>query len=89
MLYCDKSEQVTQWSSEELHIPYTSPKDNRTHNYYPDFLIHTVDNRTIMVEIKPKYQWRWDINQSKWKAAKDYCSQNNIEFKVMGQNELF
>jgi len=29
MLYCDKSDQIIRWSSEELHIPYLSPKDNQ------------------------------------------------------------
>ena len=37
MLYCDRCESIKKWSSESIHIPYISPKDNRTHNYYPDF----------------------------------------------------
>ena len=89
MLYCDRSNQITEWSSEELHIPYISPKDNKWHNYYPDFIIKSFDDRIIMVEIKPEYQWRWDVNQAKWNAAKEYCSNNGMEFIVLGHKGLY
>ena len=58
MLYCDRSPNILSWSSEELHIPYISPKDDKWHNYYPDFLVTITDTvtRTVLVEIKPHYQ---------------------------------
>ena len=37
--WCDLNENIIQWGSEEFHIPYVSPKDNRVHKYYPDFII--------------------------------------------------
>lgn len=89
MLYCDRSDQVTTWSSEELHITYVSPKDNKWHNYYPDFLIEASDGRTIMVEIKPQHQWKWAVNQAKWDSAKEFCEANNWQFVVLGQKELY
>lgn len=89
MLYCDRSSQIKSWSSEEVHIPYISPKDNKWHNYYPDFLIESHDGKKMMVEIKPFYQWRWDINKAKWKAAREYCKENGIQFKVLGKKELY
>ena len=33
MVYCDKNEKVLEWGSEEIIIPYRSPKDNRIHRY--------------------------------------------------------
>ena len=39
MNYCDKNENILEWGSEELWIPYVSPKDNRVHRYFPDFYI--------------------------------------------------
>ena len=39
MIYCDRSENILKWDSESIHIPYVSPKDERTHNYYPDFYV--------------------------------------------------
>lgn len=89
MLYCDRSDQVLKWSSEELHIPYISPKDDRWHNYYPDFMVNTRDGRIILVEIKPHYQKKWKVNQAKWAAAQEYCDSKGYEFKVMTEQELF
>jgi hypothetical protein len=89
MLYCDRSDQIVTWQSEEIHIPYISPKDNRWHNYYPDFVITTIDNRKIMVEIKPEQQWKWDINKAKWDSAKKFCKENNYEFVVLGKKGLY
>ena len=43
MLYCDRSPNILSWSSEEMHIAYLSPKDDKYHNYYPDFYIEYTD----------------------------------------------
>ena len=93
MLYCDRSSSILKWSSEELHIPYISPMDNRWHNYYPDFLVTIVDKdnvtRTVLVEIKPHFQRSYKINKAKWKFAEAYCVKHNYEFKVLTEKELF
>lgn len=89
MLYCDRSDQIVSWSSEELHVPYFFIEDEKWHNYYPDFLIETHDGRTIMVEIKPESQWRWPQNLAKWSYAAEYCDQNGYDFKVLGKKELY
>ena len=58
--WCDRKENVISWASEEISIPYVSPKDNRIHRYYPDFLIkvreHNNRIQTYVVEVKPKKQ---------------------------------
>jgi len=59
--YLDRRPEVIWWSSEELAIPYVSPKDNRVHRYFPDVIVRLRDpktkkTRTIMIEIKPKAQ---------------------------------
>ena len=89
MLYCDKSDQIVTWSSEELHIPYIATKKDRVRNYYPDFVVETCDGKTIIVEIKPYSQKRMQINLDKWKAARRYCRGKNIEFMVLTERELF
>ena len=88
MLYCDRSDQIIQWSSEELHISYVGP-DDKWHNYYPDFVVETVDGRTIVVEIKPGFQKKWKINLAKWYYAKMFCKANDYEFKVLTEKDLF
>ena len=89
MLYCDRSDQVVSWVSEEIEIPYYDSERQKWRTYYPDFLITTQDNRTILVEIKPKSQWGWKNNQDKWKEAKKYCDEQGWKFIVMGQKELY
>ena len=58
--WCDLNENVLQWGSEELPIPYLSPVDNRIHKYYPDFIIKIKENtgkiKTYVIEVKPKKQ---------------------------------
>jgi len=57
MQYCDLSESVNEWKSEEFWIPYRSPLDNKVHRYFPDFFVKYKDKnnitRTLVVEIKP------------------------------------
>ena len=58
MQYCDLTESVNEWRSEEFFIPYVSPIDNKVHRYFPDFFVKYKDknniNRTLVVEIKPQ-----------------------------------
>ena len=58
--WADKKESVISWASEEISIPYISPKDNRSHKYYPDFLIKVKESsnkiKIYVVEVKPKKQ---------------------------------
>ena len=59
-MWADRKDNVVSWASEEINIPYISPKDNRVHKYYPDFLIKVKENtnriKTYVVEVKPKKQ---------------------------------
>ena len=60
MVYCDTSDSILEWGSEEIIIPYLSPLDGKIHRYYPDFYIKVKkrDGTTekSIVEIKPKNQ---------------------------------
>lgn len=59
MSWLDRTNDVISWSSEEIVIPYVSPKDNRTHRYFPDFLVRINTNtglETYLIEIKPYRQ---------------------------------
>ena len=60
MKYCDLNENVLEWGSEEIVIPYVSPIDNRVHRYFPDFYVR-VRSKTgriekLIIEIKPLKQ---------------------------------
>ena len=59
MVQFDRNENIVEWSSEEVVIPYVSPWDNQIHRYYPDFYLKVKAGRKEIVhiiEIKPKKQ---------------------------------
>ena len=60
MVYCDKNENILEWGSEEVIVPYRSPIDNRYHRYFPDFYIKVKESTgkitKMIVEIKPYKQ---------------------------------
>ena len=57
MVYCDRNENILEWGSEEIVIPYKSPIDNKWHRYFPDFYIKYRDSKgkikRSIIEIKP------------------------------------
>ena len=57
MVYCDKNENILEWGSEEVIVPYHSPIDNRYHRYFPDFYIKVSESngkiKKMIIEIKP------------------------------------
>lgn len=57
MVYCDRNENILEWGSEEIAIPYKSPIDNKWHRYFPDFYIKYQDSKgkikRSIIEIKP------------------------------------
>lgn len=65
----DEDTTVLEWSSEELYIHYLSPKDNRIHRYFPDFIIKKVlktgEIKTFMLEVKPLSQVKPPVKQKK------------------------
>lgn len=93
MLYCDRSPNITTWSSEEIHIPYVSPKDDKYHNYYPDFYVEYTDKRgavrKALIEIKPHYQRGYKVNKAKWAACEAYCAEQGLDFHILTEKELF
>lgn len=60
MVYCDNNENIIEWGSEELIIPYRSPLDKRVHRYFPDFYIKYVNKHgqviREIIEVKPHKQ---------------------------------
>jgi hypothetical protein len=60
MVYCDTNENILEWGSEEIALPYRSPIDNKIHRYFPDFYIKTKESngevKKYLIEIKPKKQ---------------------------------
>tara|TARA_B100001093_G_C26794739_1_gene1000596 strand:+ start:625 stop:1071 length:447 start_codon:yes stop_codon:yes gene_type:complete len=56
MNWCDISDSVLQWGSEEVVIPYISPLDNKIHRYFVDFFVKVNSKNKVrycLVEVKP------------------------------------
>jgi hypothetical protein len=60
MIYCDNNQNILEWGSEEIVVPYRSPLDNRYHRYFPDFYIKVKESsgkiKKMIIEIKPQRQ---------------------------------
>ena len=104
MNWADLNEDVFEWSSESVVIPYRSPIDRRIHRYYVDFYLKTRGG-TYLIEVKPsrftkppaprkktkKYLQevaQWGINEAKWKSAQEFCEDRGWMFKIITEKEL-
>jgi len=57
--WCDDNNNVVEWASEAVIIPYLSPIDNKIHRYYTDGIVAIKENEYIkkyIIEIKPSTQ---------------------------------
>lgn len=76
MQYCDLNENIIEWASEEISIPYVSPIDRKRHRYYPDFYIKYKDKdgkiKKSLIEIKPKKQ---TVEPQQKRKTKSYMSE--------------
>jgi hypothetical protein len=58
MQYCDLTDSVLLWSSEEVIVPYVSPLDEKVHRYFVDFWMKILNTEgkeeCLLIEIKPK-----------------------------------
>lgn len=69
MRYFDDKPQVVEWSSEEIIIPYRSPKDNKLHRYFPDFFVKIKNPdgsiNSMLIEVKPYKQVKEPVKDPK------------------------
>ena len=58
MKWCDLNNSVIGWVSEEIHIPYRNPMDNKVHKYMVDFYAEIKQkdgsNKKYLIEVKPE-----------------------------------
>lgn len=104
MNWADLNEDVLEWASESIVIPYRSPIDRRIHKYFVDFYLRTRGG-TYLIEVKPsrftkppaprkktrKYLQevaQWGINEAKWKSAQEFCADRGWMFKIITEKEL-
>lgn len=105
MRFCDSNDNIIQWASESIAIPYRHPLTGKMTNYIPDFLIQyrTKGNQVIteLIEIKPKKQSIIEskasqrdkaivaVNYAKWDAATKWARRNGLTFRVITEDDIF
>lgn len=105
MNFLDNNDNILQWASESIHIPYRNPFTGRNTIYVPDFFMVYVNKdgttRAELVEIKPSKEMTLEnarslrdkaavaLNFYKWEAARAWCKNQGIHFRVISENELW
>jgi hypothetical protein len=105
MRFCDTNDNILQWASESIAIPYRHPLTGKMTNYIPDFLItYRTRNNTVkaeLIEIKPKGQSLVTegqkprdravvaVNYAKWDAATKWAQRNGLVFRVITEDQMF
>lgn len=105
MDFCDLNQNVLEWASEPLKIPYSDPITGTQKVYIPDFLLLVNDSRgfqrTLLIEIKPEHEALKEKarsaadealiarNQAKWAAAAYWCQRRGIQFQVITEADMF
>lgn len=101
--WCDNSNDVVKWSSEETIVPYLYEVDQKMHRYFVDLRVKYRNGKTVLIEIKPWKQtqvpskksknYRTEAyvyvkNRNKWDAAEKYAKKRGWEFQIWTENEL-
>jgi hypothetical protein len=105
MMFLDSNDNVINWASEPVRIPYRNPLTGKTTMYVPDFIVtyrgpkETV--RAELIEIKPKKQSLIEskmkdrdraivaVNYAKWDAAAKWARANGLMFRVITEADIF
>ena len=99
MLYCEKSPDIMQWSSEPFPIPYKGPQ-GKQHNYWIDFVVINRKGQRVLIEVKPKKDIPQNESQimlnpvmkknaAKWAATKEYCARTPNTFFMIVTESFF
>ena len=76
MVYCDRNDNIIEWGSEEVIVPYRSPGDGKMHRYFPDFYMKVKQtngtHKKFIIEVKPKAQCKEPNKTPKRKTRKWY-----------------
>jgi len=81
--WCDNSELVKEWSSEEVVIPYFYDVDKKYHRYFMDLKITWKNGKTCLVEIKPEKETKPPPFHGK--KSKRYISEGMTYVKNMNK----
>lgn len=87
MILTDKDKFIKNIDRPNFKIPYKSKGIIK--NYVPDFIINTINNFRIVIEIKPKRLLYKNNNLEKRLAGKLYCRKNNMKYVILTEENLY
>lgn len=82
----DEHNDVLSFDSEPFQIDYIYR--GHAHKYIPDILVHYMNGKKEVWEIKPSDQTSLEINQCKWSAAEEVCKIRNWAFQVYTEQRI-
>jgi hypothetical protein len=105
MMFLDSNDNVINWASEPVRIPYRNPLTGKMTMYVPDFIVtYRGPKETVcaeLIEIKPKKQSLVEsnmkdrdraivaINYAKWASAQQWAKANGLTFRVITEEDIF
>lgn len=89
MSYLDADPQVVLWTYEQTVIEYLSNiRTKKIRRYYPDFYVKYQDGREEILEVKPKRKLEQAAVKKKAEAARQWCSDHGMIYKILTEIEL-
>mgnify|MGYP003332997406 CR=1 FL=1 len=79
-------EEVLQYYVEPIKIGYIFEGEH--HIYNPDLIVHFIDGKKEVWEIKPSNQTDLPKNHAKWAACESYCQNRGWKFVVMTERGI-
>jgi hypothetical protein len=105
MRFFDNNPSIVQWASEAIHISYKNPFTGKNTIYVPDFFVVYVDKdgkqHAEVIEVKPYKEMALEnarskrdqaaaiLNKFKWEAARAWCKNQGLAFKVISEKDMF
>lgn len=89
MLHLDSDPQVVVWTYEQTIIEYLSNiRTKKVRRYYPDFYVKYQDGREEILEVKPKRKLEQAVVKKKAEAARQWCSDRGMFYRILTEIEL-
>ena len=89
MVHLDSDPAVVSWTYEQTVIEYVSNiRTKKIRRYYPDFYVKYQDEREEILEVKPKRKLEQLTVKKKSEAAKSWCLDRGMTYRILTEVEL-
>lgn len=89
MVHLDADPHVVFWTYEQTVIEYLSNiRTKKIRRYYPDFYVKYQDGHEEILEVKPKRKLEQATVKKKADAARQWCSDRGMNYRILTEIEL-